>query len=166
MKNLAILLSILAVALGVGLSNAVAAPQSGSADATQAIKLVRKAHKLIEGALPVYQGNRVMAGDTVRLALRELTQSMRAAPPLPIRNKGKVNVGRKRVLTPDSDPRSMYSRERLAKSDKMLNEAGRLLDRAIDKLNFDDPATEGARRDAVAKLRDAQKRLHIALSVN
>ena len=131
----------------------------------QAMKLARRAHKLLESGLPIYQGHRVDAMRSTHAGVTELAEALNGSGPKAANiNKG-LGKGGSKGKRADNELRSKYTPEQVATSDKALGQAVTLIDQAIRLLDNADPTYHGERMDAIAKFKDAQKQIGTALTI-
>ncbi|MBS1707920.1 MAG: hypothetical protein JSS65_04270 [Armatimonadetes bacterium] len=125
----------------------------------KAAKEVARARDLLGHALPIYQGHRVAAIQETKDADKEIALGLRFD-----RNHEGRGAGAQAAQNDNDDP-AKHSKEQVARSNRMLVQAGEILVGAKKQLQGAEHDYGGHRVKAVQEIDEALKQIETALSV-
>lgn len=124
----------------------------------KAYKALSGAIKLAEHALPIYDGHRVLAVDLLKTARTDIVVGAN-------NEAAKVKKGKKaaKANAVEGHDKSKYTPEQIAASQKSLQQAVEILNRAIEDLSG---KTDTYNTEAAANIRKAQDELKAAIALH
>jgi hypothetical protein len=124
----------------------------------KAYKAVSGAIKLVEHALPIYDGHRVLALDLLKTSRTDMVVGANnEAVPAKKGKKAKKNA------VPEGHDKSKYTPAQVATSQKELEQAVQIIGKAIDDLAA---KTDSYNMESVSNLRKAQDELKAAIALH